>query len=75
MVYRTGLINNWQRKERVNEMFRGSDATFLAAYFVTVPLVISVAALVWIFRSIDGFTARGTERRGGCVAGCREPGC
>ncbi len=27
---------------------------FLAGFFVTVPLVISVAALVWIFRAIDG---------------------
>ena len=30
---------------------------FLAGFFVTVPLVISVAALVWIFGIIDGFTA------------------
>ena len=28
---------------------------FIAGFFVTVPLVISVAALVWIFRLIDGF--------------------
>jgi uncharacterized membrane protein len=28
---------------------------FIAGFFVTVPLVISVAALVWIFRVIDGF--------------------
>ena len=28
--------------------------TFIAGFFVTVPLVISVAALVWIFRVIDG---------------------
>jgi len=28
---------------------------FLAGLFVTVPLVISVAAFVWIFRLIDGF--------------------
>ena len=27
---------------------------FIAGFFVTVPLVISVAALVWIFRLIDG---------------------
>jgi uncharacterized membrane protein len=27
---------------------------FIAGFFVTVPLVISVAALVWIFRVIDG---------------------
>jgi uncharacterized membrane protein len=30
---------------------------FLAGFFVTVPLVISVAALVWIFGIIDNFTA------------------
>ena len=28
---------------------------FLAGFFVTVPLVVSVAAFVWIFRLIDGF--------------------
>lgn len=31
--------------------------SFLAGFFVTVPLIISVAALVWIFGIIDGFTA------------------
>jgi uncharacterized membrane protein len=31
--------------------------SFLAGFFVTVPLVISVAALFWIFGIIDGFTA------------------
>ena len=31
--------------------------SFVAGFFVTVPLVISVAALVWIFGVIDGFTA------------------
>lgn len=30
---------------------------FLAGFFITVPLVISVAALVWIFGIIDSFTA------------------
>jgi uncharacterized membrane protein len=30
---------------------------FLTGLFVTVPLVISVAALVWVFTVIDGFTA------------------
>jgi uncharacterized membrane protein len=29
--------------------------SFIAGFFVTVPLVISVAALIWIFRLIDGF--------------------
>jgi uncharacterized membrane protein len=36
--------------------------TFLAGFFVTVPLVISVFALVWIFGIIDSFTAPVTER-------------
>ena len=31
--------------------------SFIAGFFVTVPLVISVAALVWIFGVIDSFTA------------------
>jgi uncharacterized membrane protein len=31
--------------------------SFIAGFFVTVPLVVSVAALVWIFGIIDGFTA------------------
>src|SRR5687767_12443616 len=31
--------------------------SFLAGFFVTVPLIISVAALVWIFGIIDRFTA------------------
>ena len=30
---------------------------FIAGFFVTVPLVISIAALVWIFDIIDDFTA------------------
>lgn len=29
--------------------------SFLAGFFITVPLVISVAALVWIFQVLDGF--------------------
>jgi uncharacterized membrane protein len=44
--------------------------TFLAGFFVTVPLVISVAALVWIFGIIDGFTAPVAAR----VLGRRVPG-
>ena len=34
----------------------------IAGFFVMVPLVISVAALVWIFGIIDGFTAPISER-------------
>ena len=30
---------------------------FVAGFFLTVPLIVSVAALVWIFGIIDGFTA------------------
>lgn len=29
--------------------------TFITGFFVTVPLVVSVAALVWVFRFVDGF--------------------
>jgi uncharacterized membrane protein len=36
---------------------------FLAGFFVTVPLVISVAAFVWIFRLIDGFVGPFYEAR------------
>jgi uncharacterized membrane protein len=36
-------LTNWVRR------------SFIAGFFVTVPLVISVAAFVWIFRLIDGF--------------------
>ena len=35
-------------------MFQWVRRNFIAGFFVTVPLVISVAALVWIFRLIDG---------------------
>jgi len=36
--------------------------SFVAGFFVTVPLFISVWALYWIFGIIDGFTAPLTER-------------
>jgi uncharacterized membrane protein len=35
---------------------------FIAGFFVTVPLVISVAALVWIFRLVDGLVGPVYER-------------
>ena len=41
--------------------------SFLAGFFVTVPLVTSVAALVWIFGIIDGFTAPLARRALGSV--------
>jgi uncharacterized membrane protein len=31
--------------------------SFVTGFFVTVPLVISVVALVWVFRVVDGFVA------------------
>ena len=43
---------------------------FLAGFFVAVPLVVSVSALVWIFGIIDGFTAPLSAR----VLGRRVPG-
>ena len=42
----------------------------IAGLFVMVPLVISVAALVWIFGIIDGFTAPVSER----ILGRKVPG-
>ena len=36
-------------------MLQWIQRSFIAGFFVTVPLVISVAAFVWIFRAIDGF--------------------
>ncbi|MGE0593668.1 MAG: DUF502 domain-containing protein [Vicinamibacterales bacterium] len=43
---------------------------FIAGFFVTVPLIISVAALVWIFGVIDGFTNPVTSR----ILGRQVPG-
>src|SRR6516162_3378130 len=42
---------------------------FLTGFFVTVPLFISVAALVWIFNVVDGFTTPLYDR----VLGQRQP--
>ena len=36
--------------------------SFIAGFFVTVPLIISVAALVWIFQVVDGITEPLSER-------------
>jgi uncharacterized membrane protein len=44
--------------------------SFIAGFFVTVPLVVSVAALVWIFGIIDRFTAPLSNR----VLGREVPG-
>ena len=43
---------------------------FIAGFFVTVPLFISVAALVWIFSIVDGFTTPFYDR----LLGRRIPG-
>ena len=43
---------------------------FLTGFFVTVPLFISVAALVWIFNVVDGFTTPLYDR----LIGQRVPG-
>ena len=44
--------------------------TFITGFFVTVPLFISVAALVWIFNIVDGFTTPLYDR----LLGRRIPG-
>jgi len=36
--------------------------TFITGFFVTVPLAVSVVALVWVFRFVDGLTAGPGER-------------
>src|SRR5262252_4551762 len=43
---------------------------FIAGFFVTVPLFISVAALIWIFNIVDGFTTPFYDR----LLGRRIPG-
>jgi uncharacterized membrane protein len=44
--------------------------SFVAGFFVTVPLFISVAAFIWIFNVVDGFTTPLYDR----VMGRRVPG-
>src|SRR3712207_563756 len=44
--------------------------SFIAGFFVTVPLFISIAAFVWIFGIVDGLTTPLFER----VLGRRVPG-
>lgn len=36
--------------------------SFIAGFFVTVPLVVSIAAIVWMFRVVDGLTSGWYER-------------
>ena len=45
--------------------------SFITGFFVTVPLIISVAALVWMFRFVDGVDRRRC-RRGCWAARCRD---
>ena len=35
---------------------------FVTGFFVLVPLVVSIVALIWVFRVVDGFTAPLYER-------------
>jgi uncharacterized membrane protein len=44
--------------------------SFIAGFFVTVPLIISVAAVIWLFGVVDGLTAPFYER----LLGRRIPG-
>ena len=44
--------------------------SFIAGFFVTVPLFITVAAFVWLFGIVDGFTAPFYQQ----VLGRRVPG-
>lgn len=41
--------------------------TFIAGFFVAVPIVVSVVAIIWIFRLVDGWTAPLSERLLGYV--------
>lgn len=44
--------------------------SFIAGFFITVPLVVSVAAIVWMFRVVDGLTSGLHERwLGGSLPG------
>lgn len=36
--------------------------SFITGFFVTVPLVVSIAAIVWMFRVVDGWTSGWYER-------------
>ena len=66
------LVPHRARSRRIRERSRRDWAvvppmqwlrrSFIAGFFVTVPLVISVAAFVWIFRLIDGFVGPFYER-------------
>ena len=45
------------RRLAVDRQMQWLRRSFIAGFFVTVPLVISVAAFIWIFGLIDGLTA------------------
>lgn len=51
-------------------MFQWLRRTFITGFFVTVPLFISVAALVWLFNVVDGLTTPIYDR----LLGRRVPG-
>ena len=52
---RRGLAADPRRA--LNAMVQWLRRRFITGFFVVVPVVASVAALVWTFRVIDGFTA------------------
>jgi uncharacterized membrane protein len=41
----------------MDDMIQGLRRTFITGFFVTVPLFVSVAAFIWIFRVVDGIAA------------------
>ena len=43
-------------------MFQWLRRSFIAGFFVTVPLVVSVVAIIWAFRFADGITRAIGER-------------
>ncbi len=43
--------------EGLTRMWNFLRRRFIAGFFVTVPVAVSVLALVWIFRTVDGITA------------------
>ena len=51
-------------------MFQWLRRNFVTGFFVTVPLFISVAALVWLFNVVDGLTTPIYDR----LIGRRVPG-
>ena len=53
-----------------NAMMQWLRRSFIAGFFVTVPLFISVAAFIWIFNVVDGLTTPFYDRLIGSVPAC-----